>query len=183
MFAKSQKGLWVKAVEDKIENVIRVYWQTRHVLKNKNVYEIGSNGTPNGMLSAQSSMMERSWVECGVIQLDQPCLMQFAKQPAVFIELKQGIMRHVVDLIALGWGETPEEVISWFSDLKSLDWFQDQQRYVAQRGKYAEFDSIEVVSRYKDEVVVAVYVGSQRFEFESEKCWAEILSAWVPIDE
>jgi hypothetical protein len=54
------------------------------------------------------------WVDCGSLLLDQPEII--GAVPLVKLDrLKEAIGKHVVRLIAQGWGGAPRDVLDWFN--------------------------------------------------------------------
>ena len=47
--------------------------------------------------------------------------------------LQDGLIRHVVCLVALGWGDEPCDVVEWFRDIDTLD-FLVEGRYIVSSG-------------------------------------------------
>lgn len=114
-YAKSDKDLWVRAVL--LEGQIRVEWQPRYVYNKGYLDTIDANGDVERHVPIFGSHHEQNpYRLAGVIPITNEMIRFCGVQN--FEKFVYGIMRHVASMIVHGYGEDPEEVVSWFNDFK-----------------------------------------------------------------
>lgn len=117
-YSRSKNGLWIRALLE--TNEIGVYWHERYEAKGGQVRVIGPDDEVEREVPVQSADIGESWVKAGAIPVGRE-LLELLSLKSDFELLLTGIMRHVTQLIAQGWGRTPSEVVEWFRDIKSLE--------------------------------------------------------------
>lgn len=137
-YEKSEEGLWVKAVLGL--NNIDISWQIRHEVVNGKVNIIGAQGEIIESVSQAQADFDELWVSCGSIPIGSDDMIDMCGV-SNFDLMLNGLMRHVVRLIVLGWGETPDDVVGWFGDIKSCD-FIVSGKYVVGDEPIGMFDGL-----------------------------------------
>lgn len=136
-FSRSRMGLWVKGCRSMEE--IQLLWQPRTVVQGSRVQTLDANGSVLRDEHVSEVRWGDAWNVAGVIPMDEA----FAEWSGAhaFDACSYGVMRHMVDLCAAGYGETPEEVVSWFRDLGRLEWLIDGALYRVVSGS-SPFDGL-----------------------------------------
>lgn len=137
-YAKSENGLWVKAELD--VNSINVYWQKRYKFSGNSVFMINSQGNICEEIDV-SEIGYDSWVQFGKISTINDYLFELC-DISNFDLLLFGLMRHVCLLTVLGYGETPDEVASWFDDFSKCE-FIYADKYIVSNGCVGLFEGLE----------------------------------------
>ncbi len=121
--AKSEKGLLVKAevnLMDGLEHLF-AYWHPKLKVESQMMVAYG----PGDVKFNQAPIgrpFPSGWVDCGSVLLDQPEVI--GAVPLIKLnDLKRAIGKHVVHLIAQGWGDVPKDVLSWFDPFCPLKAF------------------------------------------------------------
>ena len=67
------------------------------------------------------------WVDAGVVPLGD----EFVTWSGVrqFDACVYGVMRHMVGLMACGYGEEPSDIVEWFKDMAAMGWITDGATY------------------------------------------------------
>jgi len=115
---RSPEGLWVKAERD--PQAIRVYWQARTTIQDGQFVELDANGSVDRTIPVHRMRYGDPWRQAGEIQISRELIDLCGLQD--FDWFLFGLMRHSAGLIAHGFGEDPEEVMSWFDDVAAADY-------------------------------------------------------------
>lgn len=124
---------------ERVENEVVVYWQDRYRPDEYgNVLRIGpDNEVIEKMRPDRARFKDKAWVEAGRINLCREEVYEMAGLKDLD-RMVMGIMKQVCELIALGWGETPSQVVEWFGEPESGDFLVDS-RYMVEvsRGPFS----------------------------------------------
>lgn len=105
------------------DDAIEIFWQPRYKYEEGKAYIIDAQGEIESVVNIASVKYGASWRSAGIILVDDS-LVEFCGLEN-FDFFVYALMRHSVNLIAGGWGETPEEVVGWFKGLGNLDFLLD----------------------------------------------------------
>lgn len=110
-FARSPGGLWVKAVRTPTE--IGLFWQPRFEFEGHEVRVIDANGDIESVTDVATMDYGDPYRSAGSINLTNE-LVEFCgvdKFPQFIVAL----MKHSANLLAGGYGETPEDIVEGFN--------------------------------------------------------------------
>lgn len=96
-------------------NEIRVYHQSRYVLKEGNFLKIGPDEEVISEVVGARMSYDDPWLLDGTIQTTRTEVFSMCDLDD-YPNLLYGICRQVSELIALGWGKSPAEVVGWFQE-------------------------------------------------------------------
>lgn len=108
--------MWVKAIL--LENGIELFWQVRTAFINGNLISYDANGAietsnPVGMARYFDSMKS-----AGIVNIDDDfvdfCGIEY------FNDMIVSIMRHMVNMVTSGYGDKPEDIVEWYSNISEL---------------------------------------------------------------
>lgn len=117
-FACSEEGLWVKSVWDQDRGVIQLCWQTRYRISEGYVYYIDENGDEFDHEHAMyAKYSENPWNPIDTVLIDSEEFIEFSK--GATRATIEAVMRHQALLLALGFGDSVEDVAGWFKDLRT----------------------------------------------------------------
>lgn len=118
---KSEKGLWVKSLRE--GNDVAVYVQPCTRVRDGQFERLDANGEVKSAVSVKLMSYDSPWELCGKIPIEDSWLKYCPLLD--FDKFVYGIERHVAHLIALGFGDTPEEVVGWFSELSEAEFVME----------------------------------------------------------
>lgn len=102
---------------------IEIFWQVRYRYEKGKLLTIDAQGEVESVVKVASVRYGDPWRLAGTIALDDS-LIEFCGV-SHFDFFAYSLMRHSTNLIAGGWGDTPEEVLNWFDNLTDLDFLLD----------------------------------------------------------
>jgi len=112
-YSKSQDGLWVRSCWNHDVGVIDVSWNERTLIDGDKVFWLDENGTVTRTEDVRfAKYSDDSWVSSGVIHLDRPGFIEFARGNVG--RVIESVMSHTSRLAAFGFGESIAEVVEWF---------------------------------------------------------------------
>lgn len=164
-YAKSENGLWVKAEID--INSINVYWQKRYKFSGNNVFVINAQGNICEEIDV-SEIDYDSWVQFGKISIINDYLFELC-DISNFDLLLFGLMRHVCLLTVLGYGETPDEVASWFDDFDKCE-FICTDKYIVSNGCVGLFEGLENTTVFVENVITDTETETENEDIDVFKC-------------
>jgi len=111
---KSPEGLWVKS--ELGDNSIDVYYHSRHQYRDGSFLHINSNGEVESECDPWHLEFDEPWVKVGEIGVNSKEFLGLCDVNE-FDWLVYGVMRHVVGLIVLGWGDSIEDTVGLFENV------------------------------------------------------------------
>jgi len=124
-YVRSPNGMWVRAV--RTEEAIRLEWQSRTRQEAGRVRTLDANGNVVDDVPASKAQWGPVWEIAGEVPLGDAFVAWTTVR--AFDACAFGVMRHLVGLLAHGYGETPEDVVGWFQDMGSLQWIVEGVEY------------------------------------------------------
>jgi len=112
-FVRSERGLWVKA--EMVLNEIKVYHQSRHLVEGGQFYKIGPDEEILHKTVCARAEYDDPWLLDGTVVTNRAAIFDLCDL-ADYWHLVYGICRQVAELVALGWGANPSEVVGWFQE-------------------------------------------------------------------
>ena len=108
--------MWVKAVL--LENGIELFWQVKTSFINGNLISYDANGSietssPIGIARYFDSMRS-----AGIVNIDDD-FVEFCGVER-FTDMVISIMRHMVNMVTSGYGDKPEDIVEWYSNISEL---------------------------------------------------------------
>lgn len=161
--SRSKGGLWVKGVRSELG--IDIFWKPRFEYERGRIKRYDFNGDVESECNVASVEWGDEWVHAGTIELvDEMVELSGIKD---FDSLSDGLMRHAVNLITCGYGDSPEEVIDWFSDFDSLKFIVDgEYRIIGSHGDIEELTGYHVNVNRDDGLVAVANIMGAEFEFD-----------------
>jgi hypothetical protein len=176
--ARSAEGLWVRSTLDLTKGVISFEWLTRHRKIGMFVETLDCNGDVMDRDHVMWARWDHGWVHAGEVSLDRMELIQMVDKNHLR-QLYEGIMIHGVELIALGWGESAADVVSWLHEPWKGEFIVDT-KYSAKEG-VGEFDGLHdidvVVESWEEGVLKGEMVVQDKESFPLETS-----SSTIPAD-
>ena len=128
-YVRSPNGMWVRAV--RTAEAIRLEWQARTRQEAGRIRTLDANGSVVDDVPSAKVQWGPVWENAGEVPLGDA----FVSWTGVraFDACAFGVMRHLVGLLAHGYGETPEEVVGWFFDMGVLQWIVEGVEYRVDR--------------------------------------------------
>lgn len=120
-YCRSKEGLWVKAERDPLG--IHVYWQVRSDTVGGWFMEYDAQGEVMSRVPITAAVYSDPWKLAGTIEPSNAIVEVAGLQDFDWFQF--GMMRHAAELIALGWGDDPEDVMSWFDDPSEGFWIRE----------------------------------------------------------
>jgi len=118
-YAKTDRGLWLRACYVEDEGMMRMEYQNRLVMNGRFVSVVNENGIPDRQIDLSSTTLPQEWEVCSEFSVDTDSFSEFvrvARACDTDIEhLYYCICKQAVRLSALGWGEGVGEPMSWFA--------------------------------------------------------------------
>ncbi|MBN2258104.1 MAG: hypothetical protein JW704_09795 [Anaerolineaceae bacterium] len=181
-FAKSAEGMWVRAVlrDDGIE----LLWQVRTKVSGSNLLIFDANGAVEASTPRERAVYPESMRSAGLIPLDD-AFVEFCGVEN-FSDAVIAVMRHAAYMLACGYGDTPEEIVEWFSDLKEVK-FMDGTSYkiISERDEFRGLIGVKgVVYKDEDDVhVLHAMVMEEEFQIPliDNKILISFIIATVPV--
>ena len=166
--ARSSKGVWVKA--EFVDDQINVLWQPRYVTDGGDLCTLDANGDVEKRVPVAEGRYDEPYRIAGTIPIVDDTV-EFCGLPHVN-EFLFGLMRHAVCLILGGWGDTPEEVVGWFSDINKLDFLQEGEYQVVgpEREPFVGIGDCKIVTSFGDEgkFIARIHVKNNQFDHVME---------------
>lgn len=108
--------MWVKAKY--IDSGIELSWQVRTNFIKGNLISYDSNGMVETSCPIERAHYYDSMKSAGIVNIDD----NFAKFCGIehFNDVIFSIMRHMVNMVTAGYGDNPEEVVGWYSNISEL---------------------------------------------------------------
>jgi|TARA_Y100000310_G_scaffold343401_1_gene450856 hypothetical protein len=101
------------------------------VYRGAHVEYLDANGDVSERLPVASGTVRPEWRQFGRVSLSNLEVFRifgaygFSGQD----EVRSGLAVHLLELVAGGWGETPEEVVSWATPIAACRWLVEGQWY------------------------------------------------------
>lgn len=108
--------MWVKS--QLTNDGIELFWQARTRVHNGQLSVYDANGQVESSRPRARAVYPDPMTSSGIIPLDDKFVDFFGAEN--FDDIVGAIMKHVAHLVACGYGESPEEVIEWFLNVKEL---------------------------------------------------------------
>jgi hypothetical protein len=181
--ARSPTGLWIKGF--RTDEKIEIFWQPRFKVEGGKAYLIDANGEVESCVNAAEVQWGDLWRLAGTI----PLIDEMVKLAGIkdFESFVYGLMRHCVELIARGFGEEPEEVVSWFVEDFSEFKFVAESDYkiTSPHGEFMDLDNeVVTVSRGEENKLFAeIVIGRTGYEFEinEPKMLVSFIISTIPV--
>ena len=185
--AKSEGGLWVKG--EVITNEIEFFAHSRHKHMGDKFVHISPDGEITEENLPTRFYYDDPWIKIGSIPTNRLELHSLCNIAKLDIML-WGITRHVVQLIALGWGDKVAEVVEWFQNPEEGIGITSQWEYTIAGPFWSpfheEFDGCYFGNAaYEDgKLTGTIHVAGKEFPFESEDPHAlgAFYVAALPVD-
>ena len=120
-YCRSMDGLWVKAERGVIG--VSVFWQSRSRVVGSDLVELDAQGEVMSSTPLAYARYADYWNLAGTISPSEHIIEIAGLQDFDWFQF--GMMRHAAELIALGWGDEPEDVMSWFDDPREGHWIRE----------------------------------------------------------
>lgn len=185
VFVKSPQGLWVKA--ELRGDTIGVFVQERTQVREGRFEKLNPNGDVASSSSIVHMVYDEPYLQCGTIRVENTWLEECSVMD--LDKLIYGVQRHVVRMIAGGWGDTPDEVVTWFNELMEGHFIAPAEYEVVGPehgifegllGNRIRFNEREA----EDETVTGSIEGfgtSYTFEYEPREIVVPLLISTIPI--
>lgn len=115
-YAKTQEGMWVKA--RLIDEGIELLWQVRTRVNCGNFILYDANGNIESSQSVGKIHYPDFMKSAGIVKIDDDfiefCGIKF------FNDMVASVMRHMVAMVIVGYGDSPEDIVEWYSDISGL---------------------------------------------------------------
>jgi hypothetical protein len=112
-YAKSPRGLWVRARAE--GDAVVVEAQERVAVRGGLAVGLGADGEVRWEAPAVGAPPAGAWYAVGGVEFN--AAWAALRVPTLaWPDLARGVQRHLVGLIASGWGDTVAEVVGWFAD-------------------------------------------------------------------
>lgn len=132
-------GMWVAAKIE--ESGIEIYWQRRSIIENGKIFYLDYNGEIDSTVVYANSEDASNMVLAGEIPLSDDIVDMFGDKR--LDEIIHAMCVHAVELIINGYGDSPGDVIGWFSDLSEMRFIVDGNYIVKNgRGVFEGMDSV-----------------------------------------
>jgi len=97
-----------------------------------------------------------------------------------FDEFANSLMRHAVRLLTCGYGETPEEVIEWFSNFGERKFVvEDEYCITRSHGEFQDLQNHYIVVDRKDDGSLIGTINIRGVEFEFDLNDSEVFTSFV----
>ncbi len=186
-YVKTSLGLWICGDVDLGRGVVSLKWQRRFKVRDGIVSTVDFSGAVIGTQLSNSDLdFGDHWVVAGEIDVDGGALRDV---PFKFRSMAMNsISIHMARLTYLGYGKSPSEVVTWFEDMKSLDFVVPGQDYIVENGEGA-FRDIEgflvaPISAEDGKItakIVSEYGDSDVVELDDELDWLWFLLSCNPV--
>lgn len=156
-------GMWIKA-QVKTDG-IHVFWQQRVKVVGGRVQVLDANGEVESDHPYGRFQFGDLYKSCGVISVNDD-FVEFCGEDN-FDEFVDAVALHVVNLVALGYGETPDEVVGWFNDLESKSFIVDGgYLFRSEHGQFAGLigRKSRIESDEAGELTIVGVVGEEEFK-------------------
>jgi len=156
--------MWIKSQLN--DDGIELLWQVRTRRVGGEVHVYDSNGDMESATPCNEFAYGDPMKSAGVIPLNDS-FVEFCGAER-FEEFANAVMRHSAYMLAGGYGETPEEIVSWFSD------FSDTDRPYIGNGEYKFIEDCDPFNDIKgligtvymsEENTLNVLIGVRKQEF------------------
>ena len=185
--ARSKEGLWVKAERD--AKGVHVFWQVRTTVVGGCLVEYDANGDESRRRPMQGIEYPDPWKLAGTVEPSAEIVEVAGLQDFDWFQF--GLMRHAAELIALGYGDDPEEVLTWFEDVTKGEWIREGEYRIAGPER-KPFTGLKPARLYLDDrlgvedpvLSGTVLVGDTDefpFEFPLEEALAAFTISAVPV--
>ena len=160
---RSPGGLWVKGVLTETE--IEIHWKPRFHYEQSVVTVYDYNGEVEAEIPASQVKWGEEWRLAGEIELVD-AMVEIAGLEN-FEDFTFAILKHAVRLITCGYGDSPAEVIGWFSDLRELDFVSERYLVVREHGVFEDMKDVFItVEEIEDKGVWKITLDVNDVEFE-----------------
>lgn len=131
VYRRSREGVWVRATSCSTDGVIRLQHQpvVKHTMGIVTV--LGLRSHREEPFTPSSETLTRPWSEGACLSLDEAPFPDLCLSAGVnrMTGMIQGVLNHASGLFASGYGEDEAEVLSWFKDLRSLEFVESSMKY------------------------------------------------------
>lgn len=186
IWAKSKDGCWFKS--SIVDGGIELFWQPRIRKTGNNMVTMDANGDVMASCAVSSVSDVPALTSAGVIPVDDIFLEVCGDLFGSFVK---AIAFHSVHMVALGYGDSPEDIVDLFSDLKSFS-FMNGVSYVLRRCDFGIYDENPFeglfgrkatihVDGNKFMAIIEVGEGVYEVELDSDKMKVDFLINSMPI--
>lgn len=186
IWAKSKEGCWFKS--SIMDEGIELFWQPRVKKSGNNMVVVGDNGNIVSSCSIENVSHIDSLVSAGIIPIDDVFLDICGN---LFDSFVSSIAFHSVNMVALGYGDSTEDIVDLFSDLESF-LFMNGVSYVLRRCGFGIYDENPFeglfgrkatihVDGNKFMAIIEVGEGIYEVELNSDKEKVDFLINSVPV--
>jgi hypothetical protein len=174
--ARSQRGLWVKA--RRADDAIEVFWKPRYVCERGTVTVFDFNGEVEDKVHASEINWGDEWRTAGEIKLvDEMAVMAGVEH---FEEFVFSLMRHAAKLMTCGYGDSPEEVLNWFSDFGERKFVvEDQYLVTGSHGEFTEMKGNRVFVERDEQGRLMARMLVREAEFEIDLNDSDVLASFI----
>lgn len=185
-FALSRDNLWVKSVWDKERGVIILCWQTRYRIVDGRVEYIDENGEVFDRERVGFARFDANpWNKVDTLKLDTPEFVEMAR--GRMKDVINAVMRHQCMMLALGFGDSAEDVGSWFECLTKRAYIGETSYWIENGcGDFHGCDGMKLhVHADEDDKISATLSveGGESVELESIESEIDFLISTVPEAE
>lgn len=131
--------MWVKAeLED---SGINLQWQVRSAVHDGLLCLYDANGNVESTAPRASAVYPDAMRSAGIINIDD-AFVEFCGEE-LFEDMVAAVMRHSSYLLALGYGERPDDIVDWFNDIAELHFIDGVSfRILDGVGEFAGMDGV-----------------------------------------
>jgi hypothetical protein len=186
IWAKSKDGCWFKSAI--VDEGIELFWQPRIKKSGNNIVVINDNGDVFSSCPIASASNIPALTSAGIIPIDDVFLEVCGD---LFDSFVRAVAFHSVHMVALGYGDSTDDIVDLFSDLKSFS-FMNGVSYILRRcdfGIYKDnpFDGLFGrkatihVDGNKFMAIIEVGEGIYEVELDTDKMKVDFLINSMPI--
>lgn len=142
-YCRTPDGLWIKS--ERVPNAVRVCWQARTRVDAGALVELDAQGEECQRTGLRSATYPDPWQLAGEILADASIVEIAGLQDFDWFQF--GLARHAAELIRLGYGDTPQEVMGWFTDLRAADYIRAGEYRVVgpERGPFRALGALRLI--------------------------------------
>ena len=155
--------MWVKAELN--DDGIELFWQVRTAVIDGNLCCYDANGNLDSSAPRHRAVYPEPMRSAGIIPVDDS-FVEFCGQDR-FDDFVYAIMRHSANMIARGYGEDPEQVVSWYSNIRELEFLEDVSfKIVDSVEPFSDMNGLKCKVSMNDEniLVACIMVNDDFFE-------------------
>ena len=182
IYAKSADGLWAKA--NLVDSGIELFWQVRTKVSGKNLLVFDINGSVESSIPRERAIYPEHWRSAGIIPVDDD-FVEFCGIDR-FDETIAAVMRHATYMLAGGYGDEPEDIIEWFTDMREKKFLSGTAyKFIKDCDPFVDLVGIKGVVNIGDDdkFVLKTMVRDTTFDMilDSDKVLTSFMVATVPV--